>query len=87
MLPYKQQLQYKQKQVEETLKRIGKIELPPLLPIVGAEETKFYRNKLEYTFSNREFLPEHEFKKIKAEIFSEGSAAKRLPDEVLQTLL
>lgn len=77
MLPYKQQLQYKQKQVEETLKRIGKIELPPLLPIVGAEETKFYRNKLEYTFSNREFLPEHEFKKIKAEIFSEGSAAKR----------
>jgi 23S rRNA (uracil1939-C5)-methyltransferase len=57
MLPYEKQLKYKQKQVEETLKRIGKLDLPELLPIIGANETKFYRNKLEYTFSNREFLP------------------------------
>jgi len=57
MLPYEKQLKYKQKQVAETLKRIGKLELPELLPIIGANDTKFYRNKLEYTFSNREFLP------------------------------
>jgi 23S rRNA (uracil1939-C5)-methyltransferase len=60
MLPYEKQLQYKQKQVEETLRRIGKIELPRLLPIIGALETKFYRNKLEYTFSNKRFLLKEE---------------------------
>ncbi len=56
MLPYDQQLKYKQKQVEETLKRIGKVALPAILPIAGAAETRFYRNKLEYTFSNKRFL-------------------------------
>ncbi|MBD0331757.1 MAG: 23S rRNA (uracil(1939)-C(5))-methyltransferase RlmD [Chitinophagaceae bacterium] len=58
MLPYERQLTYKQQQVYETLKRIGKIKLPDLLPIAGAEETKFYRNKLEYTFSTKEFTPQ-----------------------------
>lgn len=55
MLPYKKQLAYKQKQVEETLKRIGKIQLPEIFPIAGCDKTEFYRNKLEYTFSTREF--------------------------------
>jgi 23S rRNA (uracil1939-C5)-methyltransferase len=68
MLPYEKQLKYKQKQVEETLKRIGKLDLPQLLPIIGADKTKFYRNKLEYTFSNREFLPREEFEEIKNKI-------------------
>jgi 23S rRNA (uracil1939-C5)-methyltransferase len=72
MLPYDKQLQYKQKQVEENLKRIGRIdlepiELPEVLPIIGADQTKFYRNKLEYTFSTREFLPDEVFNKIKTE--------------------
>ena len=58
MLPYKQQLVYKQQQVYDNLKRIGKIVLPEMLPIAGAEETKFYRNKLEYTFSTKEYTPE-----------------------------
>ena len=62
MLPYEKQLLYKQRQVEETLKRIGKIELPALLPIVGAAETKYYRNKIEYTFGTKEFLPKEIFK-------------------------
>lgn len=57
MLPYVFQLQYKQQQVFETLKRIGKIQFPELLQIAGAEQDKFYRNKLEYTFSTREFTP------------------------------
>ena len=76
MLPYEKQLEYKQKQVEENLKRIGRIgtpiELPPTLPIIGAEQTKFYRNKLEYTFSTRKFLPDEEFEQIKETAISDG---------------
>jgi 23S rRNA (uracil1939-C5)-methyltransferase len=57
MLPYEKQLQYKQKQVRDNLQRIGKVPLPEMLPILGVEETKYYRNKLEYTFGTKEFLP------------------------------
>lgn len=57
MLPYPKQLQYKQQQVIDNLTRIGKIKLPQTLPIIGAAEDKFYRNKLEYTFSTKEFTP------------------------------
>jgi len=67
MLPYERQLEYKQRQVEDNLNRIGKVALPAMLPIIGAKKDKFYRNKLEYTFSNREFLPEEEFNKLKEE--------------------
>ena len=56
MLPYPLQLQYKQQQVEDVLRRIGKVALPPVTPILGAPETRRYRNKIEYTFSNRRFL-------------------------------
>lgn len=56
MLPYAKQLQYKQQEVEQNLKRIGKIELPALLPIVGADDDRHYRNKLEFTFSNKRYL-------------------------------
>jgi len=56
ILPYEKQLQFKQKQVADNLQRIGKLELPEILPIMGAGDTKFYRNKIEYTFSNRRFL-------------------------------
>jgi len=56
MLPYSKQLEYKQDQVWQSLKRIGKMELPPMMPIIGAGQTTGYRNKLEYTFSNRRYL-------------------------------
>ena len=56
MLPYARQLQYKQQQVEDVLRRIGKVALPAVNPILGAPETTRYRNKIEYTFSNRRFL-------------------------------
>jgi 23S rRNA (uracil1939-C5)-methyltransferase len=56
MLPYPLQLQYKQQQVEDNLRRIGKLTLPPVTPILGASQTTLYRNKMEYTFSNRRFL-------------------------------
>ena len=55
-LPYDKQLFYKQKQVFDQLKRIGKVALPDLLPIKGSANSTFYRNKLEFTFSNRRWL-------------------------------
>jgi 23S rRNA (uracil1939-C5)-methyltransferase len=60
MLPYEKQLFYKQKQVEEVLKRIGKVPLPPIRPIMGAADTKFYRNKIEYTFGTKRYLEKEE---------------------------
>ena len=60
VLPYEEQIKYKQKQVEANLRRIGKIELPEITPILGSEKTQFYRNKLEFTFSNKRWLTEEE---------------------------
>ena len=60
MLPYEKQLAYKHRQVEETLKRIGKVSLPAFQPILGAAETRYYRNKIEYTFGNKRFLLKEE---------------------------
>lgn len=60
VLPYEEQIKYKQKQVEDNLKRIGKIELPEISPILGSEKTTFYRNKLEFTFSNKRWLTSEE---------------------------
>ncbi len=65
MLPYHKQLEYKQQQVYDVLTRIGKVELPGMFPIIGATETKFYRNKLEYSFSAKEFIPEDVFRQMK----------------------
>ena len=53
VLPYAEQIKYKQKQVEDNLRRIGKIELPEISPILGSAKTEFYRNKLEFTFSDK----------------------------------
>ena len=60
VLPYSEQIKYKQKQVEDNLKRIGKIELPEISPILGSAKTEFYRNKLEFTFSNKRWLTNDE---------------------------
>ena len=49
MLPYELQLKHKQQQVVDNLTRIGKVELPEITPILGAPDTTFYRNKLEFT--------------------------------------
>lgn len=62
-LPYNLQLQYKQKQVEEQLQRIGKLEIPEVLSILGSPYTTFYRNKLEFTFSNNRWLTSEEISK------------------------
>ncbi len=55
-LPYEEQLRYKQKQVVDALTRIGKVELPPVSPILGSRRTRCYRNKLEFGFSNKKWL-------------------------------
>lgn len=60
MLPYAKQLEYKQQEVADQMKRIGKIELPEMLPIVGSAETRYYRNKLEFTFSSKKYYTQEE---------------------------
>ena len=70
-LPYQAQINFKQKQVYDALTRIGKIDLPDdvakpaensiypqegFYPIMGSQKTKFYRNKLEFTFSNKRWM-------------------------------
>lgn len=59
-LPYEAQLRYKQQQVVDNLTRIGKVDIEELLPIAGSEQTTFYRNKLEFTFSNKRWLTSEE---------------------------
>lgn len=59
-LPYNKQLYYKHKQVEDQLKRIGKLDLPVIRPILASKHETFYRNKLEFTFSNKRWLTQDE---------------------------
>ncbi len=53
---YRYQLQYKQQQVEDNLRRLGKFDMPDPEPIMGSVKEYYYRNKLEYTFSNKRWL-------------------------------
>jgi 23S rRNA (uracil1939-C5)-methyltransferase len=59
-LPYDQQLHYKQQQVKDSFERIGKLSTETMKPILGSEKTYEYRNKLEFTFSNRRWLNQTE---------------------------
>jgi 23S rRNA (uracil1939-C5)-methyltransferase len=61
-LQYRHQLSAKQKHVKDNLQRIAKVENMDLLPIIGADETKHYRNKLEYTFGDKRWLTHEEIK-------------------------
>jgi 23S rRNA (uracil1939-C5)-methyltransferase len=74
MLPYDKQLFYKRQQVEDNLRRIGKVELPEIPPVLGAAETRWYRNKLEFTFSNKRYIPEAEFNHLKKESALTGNS-------------
>ncbi len=75
MLPYEKQLQYKEEEVASQMKRIGKINLPDMMPIIGASETRYYRNKLEYTFSSKKYFTEQEI----AELPMSDEGPKGLP--------
>jgi len=66
MVPYKEQLRFKQQQVADALQRIAKVSMPEISPILGAKEDKYFRNKLEYTFGTHKYVTEEEFQKRKA---------------------
>jgi 23S rRNA (uracil1939-C5)-methyltransferase len=59
-IDYTLQKNYKQQQVFDQFTRIGKVELPEILPILGSENTRYYRNKLDFTFSNNRWLTKEE---------------------------
>lgn len=56
ILPYEEQLKYKQQQITDNLTRIGKVELPEISPILGSAKVYEYRNKLEFTCCDRKWL-------------------------------
>ncbi|MBQ0046369.1 MAG: 23S rRNA (uracil(1939)-C(5))-methyltransferase RlmD [Prevotellaceae bacterium] len=62
-LKYEEQLKAKQQQIFDNLTRIGKVELPEFMPILGSKQIRGYRNKLEFGFSNKRWLTEEEVKK------------------------
>lgn len=84
-LPYEEQLRFKSGQVRDQLARIGKIELPPIAPCLASKQTRFYRNKLEYTFAERRWLTYEEVAEG-GEIASAPAAGFHIPgmfDKVL----
>lgn len=70
-LPYEMQLQAKQRQVYDQLVRIGHLEVPEISPILPSEKTRYYRNKLEFTFSSKRW------------IYSDEDAESLAPEEKL----
>ena len=77
-MKYDEQLFYKQKEVENNLSRIGKIELPTLIPIEGSKKQYFYRNKMEFSFSDSRWLTQEEIDSEK-EIDSKNALGFHIP--------
>ncbi|WP_271856059.1 23S rRNA (uracil(1939)-C(5))-methyltransferase RlmD [Patiriisocius marinus] len=69
---YEHQLFYKQKEVENNLMRIGKVEMPTITPILGSAEQYFYRNKMEFSFSDNKWLT---LEQIKSDVVIENKNA------------
>ncbi|MGJ8666175.1 MAG: 23S rRNA (uracil(1939)-C(5))-methyltransferase RlmD [Patiriisocius sp.] len=69
---YEHQLFYKQKEVENNLKRLGKVELPEVSPILGSADQYFYRNKMEFSFSDSKWLT---LDQIKSDVIVENKNA------------
>ena len=63
-LPYEEQLKFKQKQVQDQLTRIGKIELPEFRPILGSVKTQEYRNKLDFGCANKRYLTKEQIQTL-----------------------
>ena len=72
ILPYAEQLKYKQQQIVDNLTRIGKVKLPEISPILGSQHIYEYRNKLEFTCADRKWLPTEEFLKADPESLTYG---------------
>ena len=101
ILPYAKQLQYKEKQVIDQLTRIGHLEIAEKLPILASQKTELYRNKLEFTFSNKRWITAGlvtrtaglrdlnalpEIGLVKREFFSEHASFRAIFDEQLGRL-
>lgn len=71
-LPYDEQIRWKQKQVMDSLERIGKVELPECTPILGSQQTQEYRNKLEFGCSNKRWLTREQI--LSGEDFGSGDS-------------
>ena len=77
ILPYEEQLRYKQQQIIDNLTRIGKIELPEISPILGSKHIYEYRNKLEFTCADRRWYTPEEFAQMKPSSAEAASPDKR----------
>lgn len=75
---YEHQLYYKQKEVLNNLTRIGKVELPEVTPILGSKEIYFYRNKMEFSFSDSRWLSLEEIQS-KQEISDKDALGFHIP--------
>lgn len=83
-LDYQWQLHYKQQQVIDAFTRIGKVEFPPLIPILGSKEIYNYRNRLDFSFSNKKWLTNEEISS--GEAFDRSALGFHIPgtfDKVL----
>jgi 23S rRNA (uracil1939-C5)-methyltransferase len=79
MLPYEKQLEYKQQEAIDAFKRIGKLTKISMLPIIGSENTIHYRNKLEFTFSNKKFLTPHQLEDLQDNAWPGGALGYHVP--------
>ncbi|MEO8819774.1 MAG: 23S rRNA (uracil(1939)-C(5))-methyltransferase RlmD [Ginsengibacter sp.] len=79
MLPYDLQLKYKEQEVKDVIKRIGRLNDIAVLPIIGSEKTVKYRNKLEFTFSNKKYLSQNELKDLGEENWPGGALGYHIP--------
>ena len=79
MLPYKKQLEYKEQEVRDVIKRIGRINDAPVLPILGSAKTIHYRNKLEFTFSNKKYLTHDELEDLGEDQWPGGALGYHVP--------
>lgn len=79
MLPYGKQLNYKEQETRDAFQRIGKLKEVVVLPIIGCDDTIHYRNKLEFTFSNKKYLTGDEFKELGDEEWPGGALGYHVP--------
>lgn len=78
-MQYTAQLQFKEKQVRDAFERIGKIQDAPVLPILGSDEIRYYRNKLDFSFASRRYLSAAEFEQ--KEIYDSPGLGFHIPGQ------
>lgn len=78
MLPYEKQLEYKGREVKDVMMRIGRVHAP-VLPVMGSQKSIHYRNKLEFTFSNRKYVSAEELKSLGENEWPGGALGYHVP--------